>query len=163
MMSPTLRLRPLTAHDFAPYGELLELAEGPWYRIQGATERCDLPSLVELTRHGGHPALATLRLQPQPLAGPWRMMERHLWGSRTFVPLQASRWVLLVARGHTQPDAGTLAAFAGSVGQGITLHAGTWHHALIALEPALFLLIERAGAAVDCDVVPLEPAVRLSS
>jgi ureidoglycolate lyase len=161
-MEPTLTLRALTAHDFAPYGEVLELAEGAWHSTNTAiVERHDLPSQLELTRHGGQPALATFRVQPQPLAGPWKMLERHLWGSQTFVPLQAGRWVLLVARGHTHPDPGTLAAFACSPLQGITIHAGTWHHALIALEPGLFLVIERGGAAVDCEVVPLEPAVRI--
>jgi ureidoglycolate lyase len=161
-MPPTLTLRALTAHDFAPYGEVLELAEGPWRSIDaGTSQRHDLPSQLELTRHSGQPALATYRLQAQPLAGPWKKLERHLWGSQTFVPLQAGRWVMVVARGHTHPDPGTLAAFAVSPRQGITLHAGTWHHPLIALDPALFLVIERAGAAVDCEVVALQPAVRI--
>jgi len=161
-MPPTLPLRPLTAHDFAPYGEVLQLSEGPGRSINADTgERHDLPSRLELTRHGGQPALATLRVPAQPLAGPWTLLERHLWGSQTFVPLQAGRWVALVARGHTHPDPGTLAAFAVSPQQGITLHAGTWHHPLIALAPGLFLVIERAGAAADCDVVRLDPAVRL--
>jgi ureidoglycolate lyase len=162
IMAPTLTLHALTAHDFAPYGEVLELAEGPWHSIHsGTSERCDLPSQLELTRHGGLPALSTSRVHAQPLAGPWKMMERHLWGSQTFVPLQAGRWVVLVARGHTHLDPGTLAAFAVSPQQGITLHAGTWHHPLIALDPGLFLVIERRGAAMDREVVPLDPAVRI--
>jgi ureidoglycolate lyase len=69
--------------------------------------------------------------------------------------------VVLVARGHAHPDPGSLAAFAITPSQGITLHAGTWHHPLIALEPGLFLVVERRGAEVDCEVVQLERPVRL--
>ena len=164
MSPPTLRLRPLAAHDFAPYGEVLELAQGPSLSINdGTSARRDLPSHLELTRHGGAPALATFTAQAQPAEGPWKMLERHLWGSQTFVPLQAGRWVVLVARGHTAPDPGTLAAFAVGPRQGVTLHAGTWHHPLIAVDPGLFLVVERQGPAVDCEVVQLNPPVRLGA
>jgi ureidoglycolate lyase len=161
MRPESLPLRPLTAHDFAPYGEVLDLAAGSRSINGGTSTRRDLPSGLELTRHGGAAALATFSVQAQPLAGPWRMLERHLWGSQTFVPLQAGRWVVLVARGHAHPDPGSLAAFAITPSQGITLHAGTWHHPLIALEPGLFLVVERRGAEVDCEVVQLERPVRL--
>jgi ureidoglycolate lyase len=162
-MHPALRLRPLDAHAFAAYGEVLDLAEGPARAINdGTTQRHELPSTLELTRHGGSPALASFRAQAQPLEGPWKLLERHLWGSQTFIPLQAGRWVVLVARGHTRPDPGSLAAFAVGAQQGVTLHAGTWHHPLIALDDGLFLVIERKGPAVDCEVVQLEVPVRLA-
>ena len=161
-MLPTLRPRPLSAHDFAAYGEVLDLADGPTRSVNaGTAQRHDLPSTLELTRHGGSPVLATFRAQAQPLDGPWKMLERHLWGSQTFVPVQAGRWVVLVARGHTHPDPGTLAAFCATPRQGVTLHAGTWHHPLIALDEGLFLVIERKGVAVDCEVVELQVPVRL--
>lgn len=162
-MPPTLRLRPLEPHAFAGYGEVLDLARGPARSInEGTAQRHDLPSTLELTRHGGSPALATFRAQAQPLEGPWKLLERHLWGSQTFIPLQAGRWVVLVARGHAHPDPGSLAAFAVGAQQGVTLHAGTWHHPLIALDAGLFLVVERKGPAVDCEVVQLEVPVRLS-
>lgn len=162
-MLPPLRLRPLSAHDFAAYGDVLELAGGQSRSINaGTSTRRDLATHLELTRHGGTPALATFEAQAQSLEGPWKMLERHLWGSQTFVPLAAGRWVVLVARGHVHPDPGTLAAFAVSPRQGITLHAGTWHHPLIALDPGLFLVVERKGPAVDCEVVELQHPVRLA-
>ncbi|HEY0822603.1 MAG TPA: ureidoglycolate lyase [Ramlibacter sp.] len=162
-MLPTLRLHTLDPHAFAAYGEVLDLADGPARAInEGTTQRHDLPSTLELTRHGGSPALATFRARAQALEGPWKVLERHLWGSQTFIPLQAGRWVVLVARGHAHPDPGSLAAFAVGPRQGVTLHAGTWHHPLIALDAGLFLVIERKGPAMDCEVVQLEVPVRLS-
>lgn len=163
-MTISLALRPLTDRDFAPYGDVLALAQGDSRSINaGTSARRDLPSRIELARHGGAPALATFQVRAQPLAGPWRMLERHMWGSQTFVPLAAGRWVVLVARGHHAPDPASFAAFEATPQQGITLHAGTWHHPLIALEDGLFLVLERHGDAEDCEVVQLDSPVRLTS
>lgn len=158
-----LRLQPLSASAFAPHGEVLELAEGATRAINaGTSQRLDLPSRLDLTRDGGRPVLASFRAQAQELAGPWRMLERHRFGSQTFVPLRAGRWVVLVAGGGDAPDLARCAAFAAGPHQGITLHPGTWHHPLIALDAGLFLVLERAGAAVDCDVVQLPVPVQLT-
>lgn len=160
-MVRTLSLHPLTAAAFAPYGEVLELGSGAARAINaGTSARIDLPSALDFARESGKPRLATFRVRAQPLAGPWRSLERHRFGSQTFVPLQAGNWIVLVARGEDAPDAGTLRAFSASPHQGITLHAGTWHHPLIALDAGLFLVLEREGAEVDCEVVQLEDPVR---
>ena len=58
-------------------------------------------------------------------------------------------------------NARTLAAFEAAPGQGITLHADTWHHPLIALATSDFFVIERAGAEVDCELSQLASPVRL--
>ncbi len=161
-MARTLPLHPLTATAFAPYGEVLELGSGEARAINaGTSTRIDLPSALDLAREGGRPRLATFRAQAQALAGPWQMLERHRFGSQSFVPLQAGHWIVLVATGDGEPDANTLRAFSASAHQGITLHAGTWHHPLIALDAGLFLVLEREGADVDCEVVQLEDPVRL--
>lgn len=163
-MTISLALRQLTAHDFAPYGEVLSLADGGSRSINaGTSARRDLPSRIDLARQGGQPALATFQVRAQPLEGPWGMLERHLHGSQTFVPLAAGRWVVLVARGGAAPDLSSLCAFEAGPRQGITLHAGTWHHPLIALDDGLFLVLERQGAVEDCDVVQLEHPVRLGA
>lgn len=164
MTQQPLPLRPLTAEAFAPYGEMLELGHGASRSINAGTSvRIDLPSALDLAREGGAPQLATFHVQAQPAQGPWRMLERHRFGSQTFVPLAAGRWIVLVARGVDKPDLATLAAFSAGPRHGITLHAGTWHHPLIALDAGLFLVLERAAAAVDCDVVPLEPGIVLAA
>lgn len=161
-MARTLPQHPLTADAFAAYGEVLELGSGEARAINaGTSARVDLPSALDLAREGGRPRLATFRVQAQALAGPWRTLERHRFGSQTFVPLQAGHWIVLVASGDDAPDAGTLRAFSASAHQGITLHAGTWHHPLIATDPGLFLVLEREGAQVDCEVVQLNDPVRL--
>lgn len=147
---------------FKAYGEVLNLgATGGRTINAGTSERLDLPGPLALHADGGAAVLAVFHARAQAPEGPWHMLERHRLGSQTFVPLAGARCVLLVALGANSPDPGTLAAFSVAGDQGITLHPGTWHHPLLALDDGDFLVIERAGPAEDCDVVQLDTPVRL--
>ena len=162
-MSPLLPIRALHSAAFAPYGQVLELGAAPGRTINaGTSARLDLPGALDLHRDGGQPVLAVFRAQAQSAHGPWHTLERHRLGTQTFVPLQPLRWLVLVALGAAAPDIGTLAAFEATPGQGITLWADTWHHPLIALEAGDFLVLERSGAAVDCELAQLADPVRLA-
>ncbi|MFD0668827.1 ureidoglycolate lyase [Ramlibacter sp. MAHUQ-53] len=155
-----LNLQPLTPAAFAPYGEVLDLEAPAARTINGGTSgRADLPAGLDLAREGGRPVLAVFHARAQAARGPWHLLERHRLGSQTFVPLDGTPWVLLVAAAGDTPRPGTLAAFAAGPRQGVTLRAGTWHHPLIALRAGRFLVLERGAAAQDCEVVRLEVRV----
>lgn len=174
-----LKLQPLSAAAFAPYGELIGLpaaaagavdaaggagrANGlPVRAINGGTsQRQDMRGSLQLHAQGGEPCVAIFRAQAQALAGPWRLLERHRLGTQTFIPLAGARCVVLVARGEAVPDPATLAAFAVDGAQGFTLHADTWHHGLIALDAGDFVVIERRAAEVDCEFSELALPVTL--
>lgn len=159
---PTLPLRPLTAESFAPYGAVFSLEPGAGRPINaGTSRRLDLAAGPDLAHGGDPPALAVFHASAQAAAGPWQLLERHVLGSQTFVPLDPVRWVVLVALGRKTPEPGTLAAFAATGRQGLTLRRGTWHHPLIALDPGAFLVLERGRARADCEVVPLPEPVLL--
>jgi len=157
-----LPLRPIDAAAFAPYGALAD-AEGASGRPinEGSSLRIDGVGDLQLTAEGGAPCLALFRAQPRDPAGPWQVLERHRLGTQTFVPLAGAPFVLLVALGEAAPDEATLAAFSVVGHQAVTLHAGTWHHGLIAPKGGDFVVIERRAAAVDCDLAPLRIAVAL--
>jgi ureidoglycolate lyase len=161
-MHTTLTAHPLTAARFAAYGEVLELSDGHGLPINaGTSQRIDLQSKLNLHQQAGQPVLAVFRARAQAPQGPWTLLERHRLGSQTFVPLAGARCVVLVALGDDAPDPSTLAAFLVEGDQGFTLHAGTWHHPLIARDDGDFLVLERQGAEVDCEVVQLAVPVSL--
>lgn len=89
------------------------------------------------------------------------MLERHRLGSQTFVPLCGVRYLMLVATGADAPGVETLAAFLVAGHQAVTLHPGTWHHGLIALDSGDFVVLERGAALVDCDLAELAEPVSL--
>ena len=127
----------------------------------GTSQRWDMPGGLHLNAEGGEPCVAIFRARAQALAGPWHLLERHRLGTQTFIPLGGARCVVLVACGEGAPDLTTLAAFAVGGAQGFTLHAGTWHHGLIALDAGDFVVIERRAASVDCEFAELAEPVTL--
>lgn len=159
-MAHALRAHPLHADGFAPYGQVLTLNGPAGQSINaGTSQRLDLVPAFDLQREHGQAALAVFQARAQQPQGPWYLLERHCLGSQTFIPLQGTPCLLLVAQGAHTPDPATLAAFTVDGAQGFTLYAGTWHHPLIALADGNFLVIERAGEAVDCEVQHLAAPV----
>ncbi|MCI1191285.1 ureidoglycolate lyase [Calidifontimicrobium sp. SYSU G02091] len=163
-MSPTtLRARPIAADAFAPYGWVVDpTAQAPGAPINaGTSERLDGFGALALTADGGAPCLAVFRARAQPAQGPWQVLERHRLGTQTFVPLGGARCLVVVALGADAPDPATLAAFVVGGRQAFKLHAGTWHHGLIALDDGDFVVVERRAATEDCEVVHLPAPVRV--
>jgi ureidoglycolate lyase len=159
---PPLPALPITAAAFAPYG-WLACAEGQSGRVinDGSSLRVDDVGELSLTAQGGAACLAVFRAQARDPRGPWQTLERHRLGTQTFVPLAGARYVVLVALGAEAPDPATLRAFVVRGDQAVTLRAGTWHHALLALDDGDFVVIERRAAEVDCDIATLPAPVAL--
>lgn len=161
--SGILACQPLSADAFSPYGEVLNLFAPAQQTInQGTSGRLNLPGGLDLTGDQGQAVLAVFHAQAQNPEGPCHMLERHQRGSQTFVPLTGARCRLLVALGQEQPDLRTLKCFEVSGQQGFTLHKGTWHHPLMALDKGAFLVLERQGPTEDCEIHSLPLSVRLS-
>ena len=156
----SVRLQNLTAKTFAPYGEVLPLdAAGQRAINQGTSARLDLPAALDLHGANGQAVMAVFHAQAQSPNTACQMLERHRWGSQTFVPLSGARCRLWVALGDAQPDLSTLACFEVSAQQGFTLHKGVWHHPLMAMEAGSFLVIERQGPQEDCEVFSWSHAI----
>jgi len=161
-MPNDVQVQALSADAFKPYGEALDLNAPGGHPVNAGTSwRIDLPGPLALHAEGGAPVLAVFRARAQAPDGPWQVLERHRLGSQTFIPLAGARCVVLVALGDDTPDPATLAAFAVRGDQGMTLHPGIWHHPLLARDDGDFLVIERRGQAVDCEVLQLDVPVRL--
>jgi ureidoglycolate lyase len=160
---PLLEARPLTPQAFAPYGTVAGRTSavdgtGRWINA-GTTERFDLVDDLALDAEGGRAVLAMFRAQARRFPHAVVELERHRLGSQTFVPLGAQRFVIVVAPAGAAPTAQTLAAFVTDGRQGITLAPGTWHHALLAVDGGDFVVVERAGERVDCDIAVLSAHV----
>ncbi|XAH22898.1 ureidoglycolate lyase [Xylophilus sp. GW821-FHT01B05] len=163
----TLQAQPLTREAFAPFGEALLVPQDTGLAINGGSaQRFDAQSPPDLLAQGGAPCLTLFRTAGPEHAAPWslRLLERHALGSQTFVPLGSGRCLAVVAPSAADgsPNEAQLQAFVVEPGQGITLRRGTWHHPLLTLGPIDVLVLERRGPVVDCDLVPLRQAWRVS-
>ncbi|MNQ71110.1 Ureidoglycolate lyase [compost metagenome] len=153
MSSRTLYLTALTPEAFAPYGTVIASAGRDGREINaGTTLRVEMPE-PDILRQAGRPSLSVFRATPGSLPFEPKVMERHRLGSQTFVPMMGTPFVVLVALGATAPEASTLKAFLADGSCGITLAPDVWHHPLLALAAGDFVVLERRGADVDCELV----------
>ncbi|MBB5192993.1 ureidoglycolate lyase [Silvimonas terrae] len=154
-----LKVEPLTAAAFAPFGDVIEAADSArHFPINGGnTERFhDLMTLA--TDPDGHAIVSIFRGQPRTLPLTLTMLERHPKGSQAFMPLSGRSYLVAVARPGEGVSVADVCVFLARGDQGVNYAPGTWHHPLLALHATSdFLVIDRAGPGGNCDEVTLEP------
>lgn len=157
----TIRIEPLTAAAFAPFGEVLAPKPAPDRMINAG--RCERHhALATVERAGGEAIISIFRSDPVSLPYDCDLLERHPLGSQAFMPMGPDAWLSVVA-----PDEGgrpgPLRAFLVPSDVGVNLRAGTWHGVLTPLDrPADFLVIDREGAGVNLEEVTIPP-VRITA
>lgn len=133
----TLSATPIDAERYALYGAVVAAHGGVTPRIanHGAALAWDgLATLLD-TR-GPAAAIHASLFRCKPLEGislDIRRLERHPRSTQLFVPMNATRYLIVVALGEDDPDWSTLAAFVVGPTQAITYGPGIWHHPMVAL------------------------------
>lgn len=172
----TLVVQPLCPETFAPYGDVLggALSSGVFINA-GTSERIALAA-PDLTHAAGQASLNLYRARANALPFTAVELERHCLGSQSFIPLQGVSFVVVVALGDptlssTGPDGAaipgaeplenTMAAFWVDGSCGVTFKPGTWHHPLLAQEDGNFIVLERKGPVVDCEIKTLSQPVQI--
>ncbi|WP_334193417.1 ureidoglycolate lyase [Pararhodobacter sp.] len=144
-MPQTIRLQPLTASAFAPFGDVLAATGAPDKIInQGLCGRFHDRAALDFGP-GGRAGISIFNAEPRALPYRLEMVERHPEGSQAFLPLHQQPFLVIVA-----PDEGGRPgrplAFLTDGAQGINLHRGTWHGVLTPLAaPGLFAVVDRIG------------------
>lgn len=146
---------PLTEAAFAPFGSVIDLCDITAAREinHGTTERVDFGAEIETAWNGGRTALSLFRsVQATALPFAVRFLERHPHSSQAFLPIDGSRFLVVVAPAGPEPDPGDVRAFLSRGEQGVNYRAGVWHHPLLALrEGDVFLVVDRVGPGNDCE------------
>lgn len=127
---------------------------------QGTARRFDRLAALENLRPGlAQPNMGVFRCAPR-LVWPSRLalLEKHPASTQVFVPMNAARYLVVVALGGDAPDLSTLAAFVASGTQAVSYRPGVWHHPMIALEAEteFVCLVWEDGTSKDCVVVSYE-------
>lgn len=130
----TIKIRPLNAEAFRPYGQVLESKQ-----------------LVYPETEEGRVAMELLRLKYRPNAKRLDQLAIHFSYNQTFIPVQGSL-VLVVApppRNRAAGPAGyeldyeKVAAFLMEPGQAAFIYKGTWHNALTLGNDCTFINVTR--------------------
>jgi ureidoglycolate lyase len=151
--SAPLPLRPLTREGFAPFGLVVGPTGTPVRVNEESALRYDAVAHLENLRTTS----ATLNIayfdcSPRTLPFDVRVVEKHPMSAQLFVPMNAARYVVVVAAEGETP--GQLHAFLAEGTQGIAYHPGIWHHTLMALDQqtAFTCFVWEDGTELDCTV-----------
>ena len=162
-MVRALTVEALTAEAYAPFGDVLsaDRADVPAKPAnQGTAARRDHLAELASLRPGASLNVCSFRCSPKTL---WPMevalLEKHPLSTQVFIPMNARRYLVLVALGGDSPDLSTAMAFLASATQGVSYRPGVWHHPMIALDAPIDFtcLVWEDGTDGDCVVAPLPP------
>ncbi len=153
----TIRIEPMTAKEFAPFGDVLEAAGTPDKIInQGLCGRYHDRARLDFGP-GGRAGISVFKAEPRSLPYRLDMVERHPDGSQAFIPMSADPFLVIVAEDADGTPTG-FRAFLTTPGQGINLLRNTWHGVLTPLSaPGLFTVIDRIGDTPNREEFWLDP------
>lgn len=147
---------PLTQAAFAPFGDVLDTRrdDHPTYPINdGYTQRFHGLSTVDVT--GGEVILSIFETTSFGLPLTIRMLERHPFGSQSFIPIGETAhagFFVVVAQGKDEPDPASMRAFEVLPGQGVNFAAGVWHHPnIVKSRVQKFLVADRAEPSTNLE------------
>lgn len=153
-MSRTLRIEPLTAAAFAPFGTVIEADPAAMRLINGGTtQRFHALATVDVTGDDARVIVNIFRGQPRSFPYALTMMERHPLGSQSFSPIGGGSWLAVVA-----PDEdgrpGFPRVFLATGAQGVNYARNVWHHPLMAVGAVRdFLVVDRDGSGNNLEEV----------
>lgn len=155
----TIAAEPLTAAAFAPFGQVFERPHefGRYYASEALANG----------RAAAKPSLSFSRSRPLEATQLTAVkMERHEFSSQSFIPIEVSRYLIVVAPhgANGQPDAKRMTAFVARGDQGITYGMNVWHHPSVVLDrPALFgIFMWFEGGIGDEEFVDLASPVTIT-
>lgn len=158
-----LLVQPVDRNTFAPFGDLIEAGSVPFDTINaGSTRRFSDLTRIRLSGDNAQACVHIYRAAALQDPVELSLMERHPFGSQLFMPLQGQAFIAVVATADSPPTPDRLSAFLIPAGQGINLAPGTWHHPLLSLAAADYLVVERADSARNLEEHTLPTPLRLA-
>lgn len=151
----------MSPEAFRDFGDVITShGRSPRLINAGTSQRFDDVAIPDLAESMGRAAIHLFRTEGRTLPVHVDVMERHPLGSQAFQPLAAIRSLVVVA--HGQPEDGAIHAFLTAPGQGWNLKRGIWHAPLIMLGPCEVLVIERAPASDNLDLMTLSSPIEIT-
>jgi ureidoglycolate lyase len=154
--SPLVQAELISSSAFMPYGDIVE--------NKTDQRRRDVPLAFQMHGVKLTPEMWVNRL---PRHGLTRalidVLESHPYSSQTFIPMHASRCMVVVALSDTNggPDLDTLRAFVTEPGQGVCYRHGVWHYTFLSLDHSneVAVTLGTTGRNDDTVIVRLPDAI----
>lgn len=132
-----IQATPLTASDFAPFGQVL-MAENE------VPERKPWAARIDNMRTEAQANVTYMSLEPDHYPVEVSELERHRFSHQLFVPLTTTVHLVVVCRSlpDGNPDLASARAFHATEGQSVNYNANVWHAPRMVLsKPGSFVMI----------------------
>ncbi len=156
----TLEPESLSADQFAPFGDVIELSDDFQIINRGTTHKCADLARIDVDAENGKPCVSLYRAKPYDMPITVSMLERHPLSSQLFMPIGGASFLVIVAPPGGRIETSTVRVFLTNGRQGVNYRPGTWHHPVIALvEETEFFVVDRVGAGKNCDVFSFDQQI----
>jgi ureidoglycolate lyase len=152
MSAITISIEPLTSKAFAAYGDVVEVEGHSADPInQGRADRYDALVIVDCEGAGNHPIISMVVARQYDLPKTVTFLERHPYGSQSFIPNSETPFLVVVAAPGETVDESTFKAFVSNGKQGINYHRNTWHHVMLTpFGDVTFIVVDRSDPESNC-------------
>ena len=150
---PQVIAAPLSTETFRPFGQVFEAPLQPG--------RNSFNEILENSRADARVDLSIATISPLGKL-PMRVttLERHPCSSQTFIPLRASRYLVIVApdKPDGAPDLDKVRCFLASGRQCVTYRRGLWHHDMTVLDDTaeMAILMWCDGSSNDEELLEID-------
>ena len=150
MSSNVIKVQPLSADLFRPFGDLINFDGAPDRRInQGLCGRYHNRAALDFS--DGSAGLSLFDARPRTFPYELLLMERHPLGSQAFIPMTEQPFVVIVAA-DAGDRPGQPLAFITAPHTAINYHINTWHGVLVPLHaPGHFAVVDRIGKGANVE------------
>lgn len=129
----------------------------------GTALRHDIGNVMKSERSKSALLLSVFEAEEQQLPLRVTMLECHPLSAQTIVPMQETRFVVIVCppTSDNLPDTVGLEAFLFGPEQGVNIHPGVWHHPIVALDKKTLFFVQswQDGSDLDCRIAYIEPVL----
>jgi ureidoglycolate lyase len=149
----SLTVEPLTTEGFFEFGDVIEMDQRTSRPMnRGMAERFHGLATVETYGDKAKAVISLVHSRCYDLPHSIELVERHPLGSQSFIPLDETPFIVIVAPMGDTVDPTRLRAFKTNGKQGINYRAGAWHGPLFTPFDAMnFVCVDRDGEGNNCE------------
>ena len=148
-----LQIKKITKENFIKFGQLISTKDIKSEEINQNTTNSfyDLAD-IEIYGKNLQPRINIFKAKKRNFPLTINMLENHPYSSQTFIPLQQTTFIVVVAPISKIPDINLIEAFIISPEEGINFKSKVWHFPLIATEDSNFLTIDKKDSINNLDI-----------
>ena len=148
-----LVIKNITKKNFSQFGQLISTKDLKSENINSDTTKSfyDLVD-IEILGENNQCRINFFKAKKRQFPLEINMLENHPLSSQSFIPLQNTSFIVVVAPISKIPDLKLLEAFKVSLEEGVNFKPKVWHFPLIAIEDSNFLTIDKKDSKNNLEI-----------